>query len=62
MVLRQVIDIEKSNLTSVVKSIKGLVSYLESPSPVEPDWSVFKFTQGWTEVFEETQAQGRLDL
>ncbi|XP_076548743.1 lipid droplet defective isoform X1 [Osmia lignaria lignaria] len=62
MVLKQVIDIEKSNLTSVVKSIKGLVSYLESPVPAEPDWSVFKFNQSWTEIFEETQAQGRLDL
>nr|XP_012136751.1 PREDICTED: uncharacterized protein LOC100878441 isoform X3 [Megachile rotundata] len=62
MVLKQVIGIEKSNLTSVVKSVKGLVSYLESPTPSEPDWSVFKSNEAWTAAFKETEAQGRLNV
>ncbi|XP_017788277.1 PREDICTED: uncharacterized protein LOC108570860 [Habropoda laboriosa] len=62
MAFQQVVTIEKSNLTSVVKSTKQLVSYLQSSKKPEPDWSGFKFSERWKEAFEETNPQGRLNI
>lgn len=62
MVLHKVVSIEKSNLTSLVGNAKELVLHLNSPKRPEPDWTVFKFSEKWREAFEETRAQGRLNL
>ncbi|CAK9819447.1 ATP-binding cassette sub-family A member 13 [Anthophora plagiata] len=62
MAFQHMVPIEKSNLTSLVKSTKQLVSYLKSPKKPEPDWSVFKFHRGWKEAFDETIPQGRLNI
>ncbi|OAD61200.1 ATP-binding cassette sub-family A member 13 [Eufriesea mexicana] len=62
MMFNQVIGVEKSNLTSVVSSTKELVSYLKLPSRPDPDWTAFKFSEGWGEAFEETQQQGRMNI
>ena len=62
MVLHRVVSIEKSNLTSLVSNTRELVSHLNSPKRPEPDWTVFKFNEKWHEAFEETRAQGRLNM
>ncbi|KAK9294638.1 hypothetical protein QLX08_010802 [Tetragonisca angustula] len=62
MVLHRVVSIEKSNLTSLVSNTRELVSHLNSPKRPEPDWTVFKFNEKWHEAFEETRAQGRLNI
>lgn len=62
MAFNQVIDIEKSNLTSVVSSTQDLVSFLETPRLPDPDWTAFNFSQRWRDAFEETQQQGRLNM
>ncbi|XP_043253492.1 retinal-specific phospholipid-transporting ATPase ABCA4 isoform X1 [Colletes gigas] len=56
------VAVEKANLTSIVRSVKGFVSYLTSPTLPGPDWSVFKVNDKWMRAFEETQSQGRLDV
>ncbi|CAL7936973.1 unnamed protein product [Xylocopa violacea] len=62
MAFQQVVSVEKANLTSVVGDTEELVSFLKSPRRSPPDWSVFKFSEQWREVFEETAPQGRLDV
>lgn len=62
MVLKQSVSVERTNLTSVVRDVKGLVSFLSSSRPSQPDWSVFNFDDKWREVFEETRPQARLNV
>lgn len=62
MSFKQVVRIESSNLTSVVRNIKGLVAYLDERKLTYLDWSGFHISDEWAKTFEETQAQGRLDM
>lgn len=56
------VGIEQANLTTVVQVTRAFVSYLESPSRDDPDWSIFEITENWSKVFESTRSKGRLDV
>ncbi|XP_043289977.1 uncharacterized protein ldd isoform X2 [Venturia canescens] len=62
MALGQPVRINKSNLTSLVTSVKNFVIYLEKVSPKWPDWSVFGTFEEWNEVFLDTRIQSRIDV
>ncbi|XP_026675626.1 uncharacterized protein LOC108632621 isoform X2 [Ceratina calcarata] len=62
MALQQVTGIDKSNVTSVIKNAEKFMSFMKSPKKPDPDWSVFKFDEGWRKAFEETRQQGRMDM
>ncbi|KAG7198455.1 hypothetical protein KM043_005838 [Ampulex compressa] len=59
---KQVVRIEKANLTSLVRNAKDFVAYCNSPKLERPDFGVFRYSERWSAVFNETAAQGRLDL
>ncbi|XP_076237165.1 lipid droplet defective [Calliopsis andreniformis] len=59
---RQPLNMEITNVTSTIKSVKNLVSYLTSPKKADPDWTVFTIDDNWAKAFEDTQAEGRVDV
>ncbi|XP_067204074.1 uncharacterized protein ldd isoform X2 [Linepithema humile] len=58
----QVIRIENSNLTSVVRNVKSFVAYLDARKVAYLDWTIFQTSDEWTKTFTEMQLQGRLDI
>ncbi|XP_046740699.1 uncharacterized protein LOC124408067 isoform X2 [Diprion similis] len=52
-----------SNLTTVIRSVKKFVLYLETPKPSkEPDWKIFGPSSTWSDTHRHISAQGRLDI
>ncbi|KAF7403454.1 hypothetical protein HZH68_006248 [Vespula germanica] len=62
MFFKNTVGIEQANLTTVVKVTRAFVSYLESPSMGDPDWSIFEINEKWSKVFENTRSKGRSDI
>jgi len=62
MAFKQVVRIENANLTSVVRNIKGFVTYLNARKVKYLDWSIFQISDEWNKTFNEMQRQGRLDM
>lgn len=62
MAFKQVVRIENSNLTSVVRNIKGFVTYLNSRKVKYLNWNIFEISDEWKQTFNEMQQQGRLDM
>lgn len=62
MSFKQVVRVESSNLTSVVKNVKEFMAYLDARKVTYLDWTVFQVSNEWLKAFEETQPQGRLDM
>ncbi|XP_066598930.1 uncharacterized protein ldd isoform X2 [Prorops nasuta] len=57
------VPIERSNLTTVARSIKSFMNYLEEAKPSDPEWTrIFEISDDWRKVFKETQVQGRVDI
>ncbi|KAH0550173.1 hypothetical protein KQX54_017854 [Cotesia glomerata] len=62
MALTRPVAIEKSNLTSTVRSIRNLIYYFEHLPLKKLDWSEFQVPEKWEQVFNDTKAQGRVDI
>lgn len=62
MAFKRVVRIENSNLTSVVRNIKGFVTYLDTRKVMYLNWSTFQTSDEWKNTFNEMQFQGRLDM
>ncbi|XP_011308769.1 uncharacterized protein ldd isoform X2 [Fopius arisanus] len=62
MAFKQPVSIEKSNTTSLLKSIKLFLNYQEHPPLKKIDWSDFKLSENWLKTFHETSSEGRKDI
>jgi len=62
MAFKRPIKIENANLTSVVKTVKGFVTYLNTRKVKYLNWSIFQISDEWKKTFNEMQHQGRLDM
>ncbi|XP_011684588.1 PREDICTED: uncharacterized protein LOC105447955 isoform X2 [Wasmannia auropunctata] len=62
MAFKQTVRIDSANLTSVVRNIKGFVSYLDSRKVKYLNWSIFHTSDEWKKTFNDMQFQGRLDI
>ncbi|XP_024889665.1 ATP-binding cassette sub-family A member 13 isoform X1 [Temnothorax curvispinosus] len=62
MAFKQVVRVENSNLTSVVRNVKGFVAYLNARKVKYLNWGIFEITDEWKKTFNEMQHQGRLDV
>lgn len=62
MAFKQVVKIESSNLTSVVRNIKGFVTYLNTRKVKYLNWSIFEISDEWKQTFNEMQQQARSDM
>ncbi|XP_028048892.2 uncharacterized protein LOC105837746 isoform X2 [Monomorium pharaonis] len=62
MAFKQLVKVENSNLTSVVRNIKGFVNYLDTRKVTYLNWSIFQTSDEWKNTFNELQLQGRLDI
>jgi len=62
MAFKQAVRIENANLTSVVRNIKGFVTYLNARKVKYLNWSIFQISDEWNKTFNELQRQGRLDM
>ncbi|XP_048511619.1 ATP-binding cassette sub-family A member 13 isoform X2 [Athalia rosae] len=59
----QPVPISNSNITSLIRSIKHFVTYLETPRPSEaPGWKELAPSDAWSDTFKDTSARGRLDV
>nr|XP_031839600.1 uncharacterized protein LOC116430078 isoform X2 [Nomia melanderi] len=55
-------DMEKFNLTGLLSSVNDFMSFMNSSSRPDPDWSVFGYDQRWKDAFRHTESQGRLNV
>ncbi|XP_018348552.1 PREDICTED: uncharacterized protein LOC108752306 [Trachymyrmex septentrionalis] len=62
MAFKRPVKIENANLTSVVKTVKGFVTYLNTRKVKYLNWSIFQISDEWKKTFNEMQHQGRLDI
>ncbi|XP_053595540.1 uncharacterized protein LOC103571174 isoform X2 [Microplitis demolitor] len=62
MALTRPVAIDKSNLTSTVRSIRNLLYYLEHLPLKKLDWSEFNVSDKWLQVFNETRPLGRVGI
>ncbi|KAL0111880.1 hypothetical protein PUN28_013230 [Cardiocondyla obscurior] len=62
MAFKNVVKIENSNLTSVVKNTKAFVTYLNARKVKYLDWNIFEISEEWKQTFREMQLEGRLDI
>ncbi|XP_029170086.1 LOW QUALITY PROTEIN: uncharacterized protein LOC114939826 [Nylanderia fulva] len=62
MAFKRPVKIESSNLTSVVRDVRGFVTYLNTRKVTYLNWTIFQTTDEWSKIFKETQLQGKLDI
>ncbi|KAG5315958.1 ABCAD protein, partial [Acromyrmex insinuator] len=62
MALKRPVKVENANLTSVVKTVKGFVTYLNTRKVKYLNWNIFQISDEWKKTFNEMQHQGRLDI
>ncbi|XP_046491171.1 uncharacterized protein ldd isoform X1 [Neodiprion pinetum] len=57
------VPMSTSNLTTVIRSVKKFVLYLETPkSSKEPDWKIFAPSSTWSDTHRNMSPRGRLDI
>ncbi|XP_024944655.1 uncharacterized protein LOC107271675 isoform X2 [Cephus cinctus] len=68
MAFQQPVALEKSNVTSLLSSMRKLFEYFDRESVIsigsnENDWQgTFDISQEWMEIFKKNEATGRLDV
>lgn len=62
MAFKRPVNVENSNLTSVVRNMKKFVTYLDTRKVTYLNWTIFQTSDEWVKSFKETQPQARLDM